>query len=55
MEFERAKCINIDSVDTRTVEGKRLRGELSVHLKERGGLKYKEIGELDILNTPPPF
>jgi putative transposase len=48
MEFERAKCINIDSLDTRTAEGKRLRGELLVHLKERGGLKYKEIGELDI-------
>ncbi len=47
-EFERTKRINIDNVGTRTVEGKRLRGELLVHLKERAGLKYQEIGELDI-------
>ena len=47
-EFERTKRISIDDVDTRTIEGKRLRGELLVQLKERAGLKYKEIGELDI-------
>lgn len=49
-EFEKANRINIDDVDTRTARGKRLRGELLVHLKERAGLKYKEIGELDIFS-----
>jgi REP element-mobilizing transposase RayT len=47
-EFERTKRTNIDDVDTRTIEGKRLRGELLVLLKEKAGLKYKEIGELEI-------
>jgi hypothetical protein len=31
-----------------TLEGKRQRGELLVLLKDRAGLKYKEIGEFDI-------
>jgi len=48
MEFERMKGINIDDIDTTRHEGKRLRGELLVYLKENAGLKYKEIGEFDI-------
>jgi len=42
------KSIKIDDIDTTTHEGKRLRGELLVYLKEKAGLKYKEIGEFDI-------
>jgi REP element-mobilizing transposase RayT len=47
-EFERMKEIDIEAIDTGTFEGKRLRGELVVALKERTGLKYREIAELDI-------
>ena len=47
-EYERMKEIDIDAIDTGTFEGKRLRGELLVALKERTGLKYREIAELDI-------
>jgi len=49
-EFERTKRINKDDIDTRTLEGKRLRGELLVLLKEKAGLKYREIGELEIFS-----
>jgi hypothetical protein len=47
-EFERGKRLNIDEVDTGTLEGKRVRAELLVRLKERAGLKYREIAEFDI-------
>ena len=47
-EFERGKRLNIDKVDTGTLEGKRVRAELLVYLKERAGLKYREIAEFDI-------
>ena len=47
-EFERGKRLNIDEVDTGTLDGKRVRAELLVHLKERAGLKYREIAEFDI-------
>jgi hypothetical protein len=48
MEFESMNNVVIEEIDTGTFEGKRLRGDLLVHLKERAGLKYKEIGELEI-------
>jgi REP element-mobilizing transposase RayT len=44
-EFKNIHGVDGDHIDTRTWEGKRLRGELLVLLKERAGLKYKEIGE----------
>ncbi len=47
-EFERLVGTEIEKVDTKRLEGKRLRGELLVHLKDRAGLKYKEIGEFEI-------
>lgn len=47
-EFERMNEIDIDVIDTGTLKGKRLRGELLVALKERAGLKYREIAEIDI-------
>ena len=48
LEFEREKRLNLDEVDTGTLEGKRVRSELLVRLKERAGLKYREIAEFDI-------
>jgi hypothetical protein len=49
-EFERGKGLSIDEIDTRTLEGKRLRAELLVRLKEIAGLKYREIAEFDIFS-----
>ena len=42
-EFEKMQGIKIDAIDTGTWEGKRLRGELLILLKDIAGLKYKEI------------
>ena len=47
-EFEKMKNIKIDDINTTTHDGKRLRGEFLVYLKEKAGLKYKEIGEIEI-------
>jgi hypothetical protein len=47
-EFEKIKGVKIDDIAPHTLEGKRQRGELLVLLKDRAGLKYKEIGEFDI-------
>ncbi len=47
-EFEKMKNIKIDDINNTTQKGKRLRGELLVYLKEKAGLKYKEIGEIEI-------
>lgn len=47
-EFERMNGTKIEDINARTLEGKRLRGELLIHLKERAGLKYREIGEFDL-------
>ncbi len=49
-EFEKKYQISIDKIDTTTYEGKRLRGDLLVLLKELGGMKYKEIIKLDIFS-----
>ncbi len=38
-EFERGKRLNIDEVDTGTLEGKRVRAEVLVRLKERAASK----------------
>jgi len=50
-EFEQMKNIKIDDINISTHEGKRLRGELLVYLKEKAGLKYKEIGEIEIFGN----
>jgi REP element-mobilizing transposase RayT len=47
-EFEELKGIKIEKIDVRGLEGKRLRGELLVWLRERAGLTYREINRLDI-------
>ncbi|NIM14134.1 MAG: hypothetical protein GTO45_18995, partial [Candidatus Aminicenantes bacterium] len=46
-EFKNIYGVDGDNIDTATWEGKRLRGELLVLLKERAGLKYREIGEFN--------
>ncbi len=60
-EFEDSRGIKVDvidtwacegkrSIDTGTWEGKRLRGELLILLKDKAGLKYREISEMDIFS-----
>ncbi len=45
-EFERKKNIRISEIDINSHEGKRLRGELLILLRDKSGLKYREIKEL---------
>lgn len=47
-EFEKKYQLKIDKIDPRTYFGKRLRSELMVYLKERAGMRYRDIAELDI-------
>lgn len=42
-KFERDKGIKIEDIDTKTLAGKRLCGELLVFLKDKAGLTYREI------------
>jgi len=48
-EFERKIDYPIEDIDIKRHEGKRLRGELLVRLKDLGGLTYEEINKI------PPF
>ncbi len=45
-EFERKKNIRISEIDINSHKGKRLRGELLILLRDKSGLKYREIKEL---------
>jgi len=47
-EFERIKGAPISAIDTGTFKGKHQRCELLVLLKDKSGLKYREIAEFDI-------
>jgi putative transposase len=47
-EFEKIKGLKMEEIDITSLEGKRQRGELLVLLKDKGGLTYKEIREIDI-------
>jgi len=47
-EFEKIKGLRMEEIDITSLEGKRQRGELLVLLKDKGGLTYKEIREIDI-------
>ena len=47
-EFESREGVKLTDIDTGTFEGKELRSELLVLLKDRGGLKYREIMEYPI-------
>jgi REP element-mobilizing transposase RayT len=50
-EFKNIHGVDLDDIDTRTWEGKRLRGELLLLLKDKAGLKYKEISEFDVFSN----
>ena len=45
--FEKTNKIKIELINTRTKNGKRLRGELLVLLRDRCNMKYKDIGKLE--------
>ena len=49
-EFEKSKGVDIDNIDTGNINGKRLRAELLVWLRDGSGLKYREIIELPIFS-----
>lgn len=49
-EFEKKHEIKLDKIDTCSINGKRLRGEFLVLLKELSGLKYIEIKEFDLFS-----
>jgi REP element-mobilizing transposase RayT len=50
-EFKNIYGVNFDEIDTGTWAGKRLRGKLLVLLKDKAGLKYKEISEISIFSN----
>ena len=50
-EFKNIYGINFEEIETVTWSGKRLRGELLVLLKEKAGLKYKEINEISVFSN----
>ena len=49
-EFERKYGLKIDDIDTNNHAGKRLRTELLVHLKDRAGLRYVDIIQMDVFS-----
>lgn len=49
-EFEEKHGIKIDELNTRTHPGKRLRTELLVHLKDRAGLRYTDIIQMNLFS-----
>ncbi len=48
MEFEKKYKIKVETIDTTTHSGKKLRDEILFNLRDRGGLKYSEIIKLDL-------
>jgi REP element-mobilizing transposase RayT len=50
MEFERKHEVDINRLDTSSYKGKRLRGELLVHIKERTALTYSDIITLPLFS-----
>lgn len=49
-EFERTKDVKIEDIATGTWQGKRLRTELLVRLRDLAGLKFREIIELPVFS-----
>ncbi|MBN2344791.1 MAG: hypothetical protein JXO51_00265 [Candidatus Aminicenantes bacterium] len=47
-EFERMHGVDMDKLDMSTHAGKRLRAELLVGLRARGGMSYREIVKMDL-------
>ncbi len=50
-EFEKINHVKIEKIDVHSLKGKRLRGELLVHLKERAGLTYPEIIKIPLFSN----
>ena len=49
-EFKSIHGVNFDEIDTGTWAGKRLRGALLVLLKDKAGLKDKDINEIGVFS-----
>ncbi len=49
-EFKAFRGVEPDYINTTTWEGKRLRGEFLVKLRDKAGLKYKEIAEFPVFS-----
>jgi len=49
-EFQQKYGIKLEDIDTITHEGKRMRGEFLVLLKNLGGLTYGEVIEFDLFS-----
>lgn len=49
-EFKRKHKIDAYDIDSKSYEGKRLRGELMVNLKDKAGLTYGEIKKISIFS-----
>ena len=47
-EFERKHQIKIEGLNVQSYSGKKMRAELLVHLKERAGMTYREIAQLNL-------
>ena len=47
-EFEKKHQIKIAGLNVQSYSGKKMRAELLVHLKERAGMTYREIAQLDL-------
>ena len=50
-EFKNIHGVNFEEIETETWSGKRLRGELLVLLKDKAGLKYKDINEISVFSN----
>jgi len=50
-EFEQSRGVRIDEIDIGNIQGKNLRGELLVNLRDATGLKYREIIEIPIFSN----
>ncbi len=49
-EFEEKERINVDCIDLRKYIGKRLRAKLLVHLRDRSGMKCKDIIKMPLFS-----
>ncbi len=50
-EFEAKHGLTLEDIDPKLASGKRLRGELLVNLKDRSGLTYRELAEMDLFSS----
>jgi REP element-mobilizing transposase RayT len=50
-EFKDIHGVNFEEIETETWPGKRLRGELLVMLKDKAGLRYKDINEISVFSN----